>query len=150
MVNKELLKNTLDLINANPETHHQANWVRVEPANVCGTVMCFAGHAAVLAGAEIPDPKKHKVADWYVGKDGQYLNYEQAGADGDFNYVAVSDYARKALGLSNEQANYLFGPDLDRDDLYVAVQELLNDEEISAMQYMDDDDDYGDCPCCDY
>lgn len=153
MVNKELLKNTLDLINAKPETHDQSNWVLVEPSTVCGTTMCFAGHAAVLAGVEIPDPKKHEVADWYVGKNGEYLNWKQADKVDFSARRPVAEFARDALGLNSEQADYLFGPELDREDLEEAVNELLNDEPISRMGYDEDEDDYDDydgCACCDY
>lgn len=149
MLNKELLQKTMNLINAKPETHDQANWVFETSNSPCGTTMCFAGHAAVLAGAEIPDPKKHLVSDWYVGEGGKYLNYL------DYNNLesrkrdeatSVAFYARQALGLDYEQAEYLFGHDLSREDLEDAVEELVSTGMLSDIDFYDDSDEY--CDCC--
>lgn len=150
MVNKELLKATIDVINAKPELHDQANWVRIEEENVCGTAMCFAGHAAILAGAEAPDPKKHYVADWFIAKGGKYLNWKEAdAADADEQIVSVASYARNALGLDFETSDYMFDGDRTREELTEAVDDLLNDRPV--VVYDDDEDDYdGGCPCCDY
>jgi hypothetical protein len=153
MVNKELLKNTLDLIKLKPAEHDQAKWVTLAEWTTCGTTMCFAGHAAVLSGAaEIPDPKKHSIDDWYVGKDGEYLNYYQMQSLSPYEFTSVAKVAQVQLGLTGDQADYLFGPDLDVEDLENAVDDLLNDREIAALLYdeddEDDDDDWDACECC--
>lgn len=151
MVNKELLKLTLDTIQAKPSEYYQGTWVSTTESNVCGTTMCFAGHAAVLAGAEIPNPKKHYVADWYVGKDGQYMNWREAEAANFGDYQSVAVFARNALGLSYEDSDYIFDGDRTEDEIVAAVDDLINDREIAGRYtYVDDEDDYGPCPCCEY
>lgn len=148
MVNKDLLQKTMDLINAKPETHDQNQWVVTDTHSPCGTTMCFAGHAAVLAGAEIPDPKKHSVSDWYVDKDGKYLNrnsYNNLKGRARDEATSVAFYARTALGLDYDQAEYLFGPDLSREDLEEAVQELIETGSLDRVESYYDDS----CSCCD-
>lgn len=145
MLNKELIKNTMDLIKAQPEVYDQDNWVSEDAYSPCGTTMCFAGHVAVLAGAEIPDPKKHQIFDWYVGPEGEYLNYK------DFWNLnkpgeSVSAYARKAMGIDNDEALYMFAHDRSVEDLELAVKELL--EHGAIRTFNDDEDDYEDY-CCD-
>lgn len=46
MPNVNLLQGTLAYIEANPETWNQGEWV-------CGTTMCFAGHAVALSGIHV-------------------------------------------------------------------------------------------------
>lgn len=151
MVNKGLLKNTLDLIKLKPAEHDQAQWVTTAENSTCGTTMCFAGHAAVLSGAaEIPDPKKHLIDNWYVGNDGKYLNYFDRQYMSSADATPVAKVAQRELGLTDEQADYLFGPDLDVEDLDDAVDDLLNDREISALSAYYDDDYEGSCTCCAY
>lgn len=150
-MNKELLQDTLNLIKARPETHNQSNWVIANPASPCGTTMCFAGHAAVLAGAETPDPKKHVISDWYVGKDGQYVNYGEACGLGYHETKGVALFAQNALGLSSEYADYLFHASISRERLEEAVEELITTGSLSAVDNYDEYDDYYDgddgCDC---
>lgn len=149
MVNKELLKTTLDLIKVKPEEHNQNNWVNTSLYSPCGTTMCFAGHAAVLSGAEIPDPKKHHVDDWYVGPNGEYINWSQKQYLTPSEFTPIGNFAQQKLGLSTEQADYLFGPDIDVEDIEAAVYDLMNDRDIAGL-YNEDDYDDDHCPCCNY
>ncbi len=139
--NKELLKQTLQRIKTVPMEYNQGHWVKVEEANVCGTTMCFAGHAAILAGAEVPDPKKHVVADWYVAKDdsNSYLNWRQAEAKDCQEYETVSQFAQRALGLNWDEQDYLFDADRTVEEIEEAVQSVLT---YDIMDLPDTDEDY--------
>lgn len=158
-VNRELIKNTMELIKATPEVHHQANWVNTSAASPCGTVMCFAGHAAVLAGAEIPDPKKHQISDWYVGTNGEYRNWTQAYEMKASENTPVATFAKDAMGVSHREADYMFEPERQVSELELAVAELVEHGQILTFNehYDDDYDDYDDTEdddchdyCCDY
>lgn len=151
MLNKELLKETLDIIKLKPSEYDQTSWVRVEEANVCGTAMCFAGHAAILAGAEAPDPKKHYVADWYVNNsDKAYLNWQQYDAAEWGTATSVARFAQAALGLDYDQADYIFDGDRTVDEIEHAVNTLIEtgDYVPPSSYYDEDDDDYYCCPSC--
>jgi|SRR5687768_6894074 len=137
MVNVELLKETLEIIEKNPQNYDQSNWVRKDSNNVCGTAMCFAGHAAVLAGAEVPDPKKHNINDWYIMEDENksYLNYMQYDAlYGDANAISVRTFATEALGIRWEEADYLFDGDRSLDEIRYAVNELVETGELDVPE----------------
>lgn len=148
-VNLELLNDTLKVIKLNPELHGQSTWVSKAEHTTCGTTMCFAGHAAVLAGAEIPDPKKHTIDDWFVAKDenNSYLNMSQVYYANDaVPNQHVQDFATKALGISSEERDYLFEADRTMDEIELAVQELNETGEIQTM-WEEDEDYYDDCGC---
>lgn len=151
MLNRELLKKTMAIVKYKPEQHDQHDWVMLDEESPCGTTMCFAGHAAVLAGAEIPDPKKHRIENWYVGPNGEYINADQRfGYDAVYG-LGVGEYAANALGLPSVEADYLFNPDREVEDIEVAVEELLEHGQILTYvdrDYDDDDGSYDECPCC--
>lgn len=50
MANVEKLEAVLDYIRTHPDEHDQSTWAGKGP---CGTTLCFAGTAVVLAGYEI-------------------------------------------------------------------------------------------------
>lgn len=104
-INKELLVKTLAFIKANPETWDQGDWV-------CGTTMCFAGHACVLNGDKlITDPDD----DWQGCVQGVTDPH-----DGD--PMHASERARLILGLDHVDSKRLFhaGNSLERLDEIVA------------------------------
>lgn len=160
-VNLELLNKTLDIIKVKPEEYDQNTWVSKDEDSPCGTTMCFAGHAAILAGAEIPDPKKHIVQDWYVKlSDNSYLNYQDTSAVNYNEYTHVQFFAQKALGITSEEQDWLFHSDRTVEEIERAVAELNEYGQIVNMGWYDDDDydDYDDyyddepcdCGCNDY
>lgn len=146
MVNKELLQETLAWIKTKPADYNQGNWVQKAEESPCGTQMCFAGHAAVLAGAENPDPKKHFIGDWYVKNDESksYLNWLDIQKESRSNYTHVQEFATNALGLTAADASYLFGADRTVEEIEVAVEELLEYGNIQTFGYSDEDRYY----CC--
>lgn len=84
MGNVQLLKKTLEQILKFPETHNQEDWH-------CGTTMCIAGHAAVMAGAELKAESDGTVRLWHDGV-----------------VVSASRFADEKLGLTDFEFNYLF------------------------------------------
>lgn len=140
MVNTKLLNDTVRVIQAQPEKYYQGTWISNQ--ETCGTTMCFAGHAAVLAGAETPDPSKHEIADWYVEKGtNKYLNWRQAGHSGP--YESVRQYATNALGITDAEASYLFDGDRSWDSILTAVEELNETGQVELPD-VEDYEDY----CC--
>lgn len=85
MGNVELLKKVRDQIVMFPETHNQNTWA-------CGTAMCIAGHASVLAGGKI----------WHDNDGGV------VGIDNGDNISSIPSFADEMLGLSDEEHSYLF------------------------------------------
>src|SRR4051812_40565249 len=81
--NKELLQRTIDYIEAHPEEWDQTEWR-------CGTSMCFAGHAAILAGCEWRD----ETGSFVLLPDMEDRQYH------DGNQAHVDDAARFMLGLT--------------------------------------------------
>lgn len=102
MVNVELLRKTMDHIRENSHLWNQRNWYN---ANPCGTTMCFAGHAAVLAG--FPQPPHDNGKAWI------------------HNGKHVCTYAKEVLGISHLQANRLFQGRNDLQDLENLVEHII-------------------------
>jgi hypothetical protein len=100
-LNVALLRKTMEHIEAHPEEHDQATWV-------CGSQMCFAGHAAVADGATL--------------EPGMYMPNAMSEWLGTTH---VSDYAQRALGLTSGEANRLFYADNSVEDLRVLVDDLI-------------------------
>lgn len=89
-LNIYLLEKTLTYIQSHPEEHEQSDWGRVTP---CGTTMCFAGHAAELAGEEVA---------WEKNLLGYGYTYRMKdGRD-------IQDRAAELLGLNKDEEYYLF------------------------------------------
>lgn len=96
-VNVPLLRQTLDHIREHPQEWDQQTWRRTTP---CGSAMCFAGTAAMLAGATWLRPVplsdvRHDDEDVLVVPPG-------GGVD------TVEGYAIRVLGLTERQAAELF------------------------------------------
>lgn len=107
--------------------HNQGKWLGVvkhnpEDGESCGTAMCLAGFAAVLAGAEPPMPATNTFGyyyypQWYVNRDTGKLSDPPIG-------VHVSSFAQGRLGLSDGQAKALFAWDNDLAEI-LAMRDAL-------------------------
>lgn len=117
MVNENLLKLTMLYIKTFPEKHDQGDWV-----NPCDSTMCFAGHAAVLAGATF----KNKI----YREEGEWLVDPITGKHKDWNYdgdrVYIQEFASKKLGLTVRESYYLFHQRRTHEELEKAVEMLSN------------------------
>lgn len=111
--NVELLERTLEYVIAHPDEHDQNTWRSVLS---CGTTMCFAGHAATLAGGSWVTIEDH----WYglIPEADDEYQWAYHGVP----YVLVRKRAQRVLGLTDEQANALF---LRADDL-AKVKEVVH------------------------
>lgn len=97
MKNYPLLRKTMEHIEAHPEEHDQRYWGLQTP---CGTTMCFAGHAVVLAGLT---PVWNK-DDRYFLAEGEMI----AAIDEEGTRWSVQVGAARALGLGPDEADELF------------------------------------------
>lgn len=94
-------------IRDNPENWSQDWWNAGSPdANLCSTTFCFAGHAALLSGAERP-----RFSDflWEVDPDtGKSVNRPHSRTA-----VHVAEYAAEKLGLTDAERKELFHASTD-------------------------------------
>lgn len=112
--NVRLLNRTMDLIKMVPDKHNQGTWV-----SPCGSTMCYAGHAAVLDGAEFDHKRYDRDADWHIDPETKkHVGYW------DEDGISVGAYARKALGLTWDESDYLFDGDRTVEELEEAVRKL--------------------------
>ena len=86
-MNKEAFERTRDLIMENREHYCQALWAHVE----CGTPACVAGFACVAHDGKITEGAMCITPDK--------------------RYKQISEYAAEVLGLSDEDAHWLFHED---------------------------------------
>jgi hypothetical protein len=100
--NVHLLQQTLSYIETHPEEWQQGEWR-------CGTNACFAGHAALLAGARWVHPD-HQFDDYVITPDAQE--------------VFVADFAQQVLELNGDQASVLFDADNSMANLRHIVNQL--------------------------
>lgn len=92
--NAPLLRRTLEHIKANPQQHDQTVW---RTTTACGTVACYAGWAAELAGGE-----------WIGGGDLLVAVPEDDGKEVFFDAIDAAARAQRILGLTEDQADALF------------------------------------------
>lgn len=106
--NIQLLKDTLEWLKNKPEQHRQTSFINFfddeddpdyESPNMCHTTMCTAGHAAALAGAEIPKHNWHSEWGWSLDDEGKLVKY-----DG----LPVEFWAREKLGFNYNENEYIF------------------------------------------
>lgn len=129
--NPELLRNTMATILENRDKHNQGTWISVkyaddstyEEPNICGTTMCFAGFAAVEAGAESPTVSYLLQNDeWWIKPDGS------VGTDDDYwdsgDVVRVNRWAGEKLGMNPYEREYIFYYFGDADALAERVDKL--------------------------
>ncbi len=96
-----LLRKTMEHITDHPEEHDQEKWL-------CGSFACFAGRAAVLAGAtDLGDGRVRGIL-------GDRIEDKH-----------VSDYAQRLLGLTDGEAARLFSAYNDAWDLAGMVDHLV-------------------------
>ncbi len=113
--NLPLLKETMQVILANPELHNNSTWI-----SPCDSTMCYAGHAAMLAGAEF-DFERYEAngQEWLVDETGKARIWCSSGSS-----ISISSYAQEKLGLSDTEANYLFYANRTVDELVEAVDKF--------------------------
>jgi hypothetical protein len=101
-------------IKTHPEEWRQGWWGR---RDACGTAFCFAGHAAVRAGAE---------PQWHASVDGVEAFDFVMTPDG--NAELVDEFAARVLGLDLDEAGEedfpLFSAVNDLDDLRRIIVEI--------------------------
>lgn len=107
--NVPLLRKVLEHIEAHPEEWDQGTWR-------CETAMCFAGHAADIAGAQWVGKGKYLLADPDIDPP------EKIRSTG---VTTASARAVQVLGITWEQANGLFVGSNTLDDLRRIVGELI-------------------------
>lgn len=110
--NIKLLNLTMDFIKTTPVKHDQSTWV-----SPCGSTMCFAGHAAVLDGAQFNEKLFKEIGDWRI--DTETKKHTRS-----WESISVSSYARKALGLDWDEADYLFEGGRTVEELEEAVRKF--------------------------
>lgn len=115
MANAGLLKLTMDYINLFPEKHDQSDWV-----DPCESTMCFADHAAILAGATFKSKIWDNEGEWMVDPaTGKHRSYDSAN---DKEYIQY--FAQRKLDLTTPEADYLFHQSRTREELKKAVEML--------------------------
>jgi hypothetical protein len=101
--NIDLLRKTKEALLTNPSKHRQQSWIDFDDygsANMCHTTMCSAGHAAVSAGAEVPNFGQFLDNGWYLDEDGKLALYGMGSH--------VSEWAKEALGFNMYEEDYIF------------------------------------------
>ncbi|MDT0318525.1 hypothetical protein [Streptomyces millisiae] len=119
MANAELLNATLHHIQEHPET-----WL--QPYYRQGDKGCFAYHAARIAGGQLISPQ-HVIS--LPGSDTELnrnagLAYNDAARSLGFeenDTIEIREFARRALALTEDEADDLFHSDNDLDDLTTLV-----------------------------
>lgn len=143
-----LLTGVRDIVANNPERHQQETWLsnalgyvadmKVEEARayistgipefpedparpVCGTTACLAGWIAIMAA-----PPGSIITSEYMHIPGQAAD-------------SIARYARKAAGLDEYQAAWLFDGDRYREEIIDALDQLIVDPEaqIGTVGYED-------------
>jgi hypothetical protein len=115
MPNSDLAARILEEIAEHPEHHRQDAWLggtdRLAPGEplTCDTTLCVAGHA--------------------VHKSGYFLSNEERGTEAfkdGIDALPVATVARRELGLSAEDAEYLFHHCRTRAEVLDALQQLAD------------------------
>jgi hypothetical protein len=117
MGNIELLRKTREFMEANPRVHNQSTWISFSDAaesNMCHTTMCTAGHAAVMAGAEVPTYDEYLEMGWILNDEGKLAYYGEG----------VASWAGAKLGLNDDEHNYLFFC-MRKESLFERIDQLI-------------------------
>jgi hypothetical protein len=112
MANVEKLEAVLDYIRTHPEEHDQIQWA--EKGDTCGTTLCFAGTAAVLAGYQMVWQADDTA---YTCSNGIETEY-------------VSTIAMRELGLTEAQTDSLFIRSVTFDDVERTVKDIINESAL--------------------
>lgn len=129
--NVPLLLATMALIKVFPEKHDQGTWVDPDP---CGTTMCFAGHAAVISGATFDKEIFLNEDEWILDPEGKHVSEDEAhdsNWDRKDGYKYVGQFAADKLGLTLEEASYLFQHNRTREQLEDAVYKFAEGYTVS-------------------
>jgi hypothetical protein len=121
--NLDLLERTMAHIEAHPEQHDQGSWI-----NACGTTFCFAGHAALLAGASKPLSENGFGNGWFV--DTVTSTSRALSSYWDVDEDGVREFARRSLGLSEDEADVLFNGGRDINELRAIVNALKDNASV--------------------
>lgn len=129
--NIQLLRDTIDYIDAHPDEHDQDDWVQP-----CGTAFCYAGHAALLAGATRPGLEITRgESTWYVDTQtlesviGRYFDVKE-------HVLEVSVFAEQKLGLTYNEADIMFSEVRTRAELRLLVDAFDEGAWISDDDYI--------------
>jgi hypothetical protein len=117
MINVQLLRDTLAHIEAHPETWDQATYR-------CGSSMCFAGWAAELDGCV------WATSGLEYSDDNEFVKARESDPESETfanGTIHVHDRAQAALGLTGDQAEYLFGGGNEIGHLRHIVAELIGE-----------------------
>lgn len=119
-LNIPLAQMVLRQITEHPETHNQESW-----ANECGTVHCIAGWALALSGKQtrIREDVCASIPEMLV--DGQWVPM----------VGGWSREGREVLGLTREQADYLFLQSTDSESVVLLASHIAN--AIAAQAHVD-------------
>lgn len=120
MGNIELLRKTKEHMQSNPGLHNQGTWISFSDSarppynNMCHTSMCTAGHAAVLAGAQVPTFDEYNEMGWILNDEGKLAYYGEG----------VASWAGAKLGLNDDEHNYLFFC-MRKESLFERIDQLI-------------------------
>lgn len=132
MKNIQLLKDTMEWIKAHPEQHNQGVW-GYTAKEACSTFMCFAGHAAVLAGGTFDRKIFLEEDEWHVDAEtGKHVPTEYVDIVDEYGdpwddelkegIIHVAEFAAEKLGLDEDEKSYLFAGHRSRAELEEFVE----------------------------
>lgn len=112
---------------ARPSEWNQATWR-------CGTGMCFAGHAAAMTGRLFSDPEDNGIQSDVLISDGrigvafasEVVQYPRGTVLYD-----IPEFARRQLGLTQDQADLLFESDNTLTDIRNLIDEWKAEASVS-------------------
>lgn len=104
--NVKLLQTTMNYVEKHPEQHDQTNWV-----NHCNTAFCYAGHAAIIAGATRPPNEATAWGNYWMVNPETLESHASGAYDAADRSLAVDEFAAKELGITMAEAEALFDGD---------------------------------------
>lgn len=128
-----LLDGAVIHIEQHPEEHEQNFWFTPKP---CGMAFCLAGHVGVLAGAEPPPVGIMKGGLWFIAPDGS--SWDQSREPMPTGALFIKDYAIKALGVTEGQAEVLFHHSRTVGELRVLTDLLMQDSNADLEAFAED------------
>lgn len=99
-IDLDLLEAAMSEIEQNPEHHDQQAWSKNVLNRDCQTTFCYAGHVAILAGAQ---PPTDALMGWYVDFESNTTQPWSVRSA-----LFVGEYAQKKLGITEKDADALF------------------------------------------
>ena len=119
----DLMRKVLDQVESHPELHYQNSWAVQFENSSCGTACCLAGWAAVLHYGSKPNDvfEWEEVTEERTDKEDRFASYHP---NYRFTHIAsfianghhVQDVARDLLGISNNEAEYVFAGFIGEDE----------------------------------